>query len=301
MKITGNYNGQKLVVALGFFDSVHKGHRELVAQTVALAKKLDAKPAVFTFSGNPYFVKDDKRGVVLTFDERVALLLEIGVDFVISAQPTPQFFGGSPKEFLDSLCTSFDVAGFTSGTDYSFGKNAEGNVEYLQSYCAEKGIAFSSVSLVKMDGKKIATRDIAALIEQGRVDDAAAELGYGYFLQGTVLAGRGEGKRNSVPTVNLDITPGKVVPKRGVYATETEIDGKVFSSVTNVGAHPTYQDFTENVETFVLDFDGDVYGKTVKVSFKKFLREVQTFSSPCELRAQIGKDAEASRGAQWKI
>lgn len=301
MKITDGYKGEKLVLALGFFDSLHKGHEDLIGRTKALARDIGAKSAVFTFAGNPYFVKAEDRNVVLTFDERVKKLLDMGVDYVVSAVPTKAFFAMDRQEFLDGILREYNVVGFASGTDYAFGKGALGNADYLSEYATQKGLTYASVPLTVLNGEKVATRDIVRHITDGRVDEASYLLGYGYFLSGEVRRGRGDGKRSCVPTVNLDFGTEKVVPARGVYATETEIDGQVYCSVTNVGHHPTYQDFTENVETFVLDFDGDVYGKEIKVSFKKYIRDITAFSSPDELRARILKDAEISRNTEWKI
>lgn len=301
MKISGNYEGEKLICALGFFDSIHAGHKSLICDTVMLAKKEGVRSALFTFSDNPYLLKGSDRKVILTYSEREKIAIEAGVDYVISAPPTTEFFSKSPEEFLEELVKKFNVIGFTSGEDYTFGKGAKGDANYLKDYATRRDLVYFCSPLIEDTGEKIATRSIAALIEKGDVARASKLLGYCFFIEGKVTRGRGDGRRECVPTANVDYPEEKIRLKDGVYATETVLDGKIYASVTNVGNHPTFQDFTANVETFILDFEGDAYGKEIKICFKEYLREIKTFNTKEELKNQILKDSERARTLRWKI
>lgn len=291
---------EKCVIALGFFDAVHRGHVKVLDACVRLAKEKNVPAMAFTFECNPVeFVsgKDDK--LVCTYKERIEKFSDIGIDFVLKAPCERSFFDIKPEEFLDKLVESFGVKGIVCGRDYRFGKFGEGCVDLLAQYCAVHDINLTILDELSERGQKIGSRDIKAYVKDGDMDRVNNLLGYKFSLSGTVMHGRGDGKKHLFPTINIEIPQEKVVPKRGVYFTRVSFMGETYKGITNVGSHPTMGDMNDNVETYVLDFDGDLYGKTVTVEFLAFLRDIKKFANVSELKEQIGKDVDMARSLKW--
>lgn len=283
-------NNKKIVIALGFFDAVHKGHVEVITAGVKLSKKLRVDSAVFTFSSNPakFFKKESK--LLCLINERKEKFSALGVDTVVCAPCSQEFFDIEPIDFLKKLKNDLNVVGIVCGYDYTFGKFGKGDINFIEGFCQENSIEFSVVDKVVLSGIKVSSRDIRAFIENGEIELANYHLGYNYTLSGKVIKGRGEGKKSLYPTINFEFPQEKVLPKSGVYATKTLIDGIWYACVTNVGTHPTFDDYSENIETYVIDFEGDLYGKIISVSFVQRLRDISKFNSVEELKAQISKD-----------
>ncbi|MBQ2714250.1 MAG: bifunctional riboflavin kinase/FAD synthetase [Clostridia bacterium] len=293
-------NIEECVLALGFFDAVHRGHVRVLSTCVALAKELETVPVAFTFDCNPSnFVKDKDDKLICSYSERLDRFSDIGIKKVLSAPCEKKFFDIKPIDFLDFLRDRFHAKGIVCGYDYRFGAGGVGDVAYLKEYCEKNGIILRLVDELRESDQKIGSSNIKEFIKSGLIEKANSFLGYNYFVSGKVLSGRGDGKKLVVPTVNLSMPNDKVVPKRGVYYTLVKVDEIVYKGLTNVGAHPTFCDNNENVETFILDFNGDLYGKTIRVEFVSFLREIEKFSTPQELREQIIKDELKVRSAKW--
>ncbi len=288
-------NTAQTVIALGFFDAVHRGHVKVINECITTAKKLKVESSVFTFENNPadFFKKDSK--LLCTLKERKEKFNELGVDNVVCAPCNSKFFETSPIDFLNHLKDNLNVVGIVCGVDYTYGKNGSGNVESLIKYCKENDIACVVVDKVLSNGIKISSSNIRNTVENGELDIANSLLGYKYSVCGMVKKGRGEGKKSLFPTINIDFPEYKAIPKEGVYATKTVICEKEYASVTNIGAHPTFEDYTKNIETYVIDFEGDLYGEEVTVSFIKKLREISKFESIELLKKQICKDITEAR------
>jgi len=276
------------VLALGFFDCVHRGHRHLFAYAKALARKRSLPLAVITFENDPFAVLGKHAKPIYDYETRKGLLKECGVDLVVRARFDAAFMSLSACEFTAKLARSLSPEAIVCGDDYRFGAGALGTPDTLRHEFGE-GIVHV-VEFLSSNGQKISSGSIRAMIGDGQIEQANELLGKPYFMSGQVLHGRGVGSAHHVPTANIEIDTTLIAPKNGVYGTVAEVDGKEYYAVTNVGAKPTFGVANESVETYIVDFDGDLYGKTIRVAFLKRLRDVQCFSDTQELYQQIEKD-----------
>ncbi len=281
---------EKCVIALGFFDAVHIGHECVLSECVLQAKEMHVTPFAFTFDNNPCtYVKQKTERLISSFDERLKRFSSIGIEAVLSAPCEESFFELTPIQFLEKL-KAFGALGIVCGRDYTFGAGGKGDVFTLEQYCSKNDIKLFVVNEKQVNDNKVSSSTIKDLIKTGDINQANKLLGYNYSISGTVIKGRGDGGKYLFPTMNLSLPNEKVLPKTGVYYTKAKIDDKTYKSITNVGAHPTFNDVTENIETYVLDFTGDLYGKHVEIEFIDYLREIKKFDSVDDLKAQISHD-----------
>ena len=282
---------QKTIFALGFFDGVHLGHQVLQDECVRLASALDAEPAAITFDRHPQSLfAPNPPALINTNADRDALLRSYGIRHIHRLEVTREVMSTCWQDFLLMLLTQ-GGAGFVCGDDFRFGHKGAGNAERLQQFCSENHLPCVIVPEQRMDGARISSTRIRGLIESGDMETAAKFLGHPHVLGGEVVAGRQLGRTIGVPTANILIPEGVVVPKLGVYACTCCLDGKTYVAVTNVGSRPTVGGHQVRAESWILDFAGDLYGKHITLHFHKFLRPEQKFSSLEELKANIQQDA----------
>lgn len=285
-------NNKKICLALGFFDCMHLGHRAIADRTKTLARMLDAQPAIFTFAEDIGKSLEGKSRQIYTFGERKTLFDSCGIENIV-AYPFDEKTRNTDKlDFLSGLTEKYEISAFSCGEDYTFGRGKEGDVEFLKSFCNEKNIVCEVVPLVEYKSEKISSTRIKEFLAAGNVAEANLLLSENYFIENAVVRGRGEGHRFGFPTANVFVPADKFLPKEGVYATVISIDGKTYRSVTNVGQKPTFNDFEPTVEVLIKDFDGNLYGRKVKLSFVKFLRDIKKFDSPEQLNDRIHKDLQ---------
>ncbi len=273
------------VLALGFFDGVHLGHRELLKQAKNKATELGLPLGVFTFASSGSI----KSGALRIYgdDEKAHILSELSVDFVVFAD-FERLSVVSAEEFVrrvltDELRARVAVAGF----NYRFGKGASGDAEALSHLMAAMGAQALICEEYLLDGKTVSTTRIREALAAGNIKEAERLLGAPYRIAGKVCHGRGEGKRLGFPTLNTELKDGMLLPKRGVYHTAIKLDGKIYSSLTNVGTCPTFDPRAAHLETYILDFRGDLYDEDISIYFIDYLREERRFSSEKELIMQI--------------
>ncbi len=276
-----------IALALGFFDCIHLGHKRLVERAIECSEgDENLLSALFTFSNDPnVFLAHRKQ--IYNFDERCCVLEGMGLEVLLHAKFTKEFCNMSKDEFLNMLISNFNVKYMICGADYTFGKGAEGNVEHLQRFCQEHKIKLIVEPYEKMYGEKLSTRSLKKLVSWGDVKRINACLSEPYFMLGTVEHGRHDGTKLGFPTANISPSSDKLPLGYGIYATITQIDGKMYPSMTNVGAKPTMKDNSCTVETHVFNFDKDIYGKQIKVSFLQKTRDIVKFDSIDELVAQL--------------
>lgn len=282
---------EPIVLCLGFFDCVHRGHNALVQRARLFAKIECAKCAVFTFTDNPLsrLGKGDKE--IFTYEERLFRLWQLGADVVVKAQPDEKFFATKADEFLDNLFERFNIVAVTAGTDYTYGAGAAGNADTLKEYCRKHGADCYIVDMIEYaQGKKIASREIREMVKNGEIERVNALMPLPYIVAGKVVKGRHDGAAIGTPTANVDIPDEKLPAASGVYDTNVLIDGVRLRAVTNVGEHPTFGDSHYNVESYILHWKDNIYGKFIVVEFLKRLRDVKKFDTKEELSAQIAKD-----------
>ena len=287
------------VIALGFFDGVHRGHGALLSKTVERARELGVTPAVFTFdrppkevvTGKPVYLinsPEDRRGLI----ERI-----YGIHDVILAPFDQAMMTMRWEDYIRMLIRDYGAVHFVAGHDHHFGHKNEGSPELLQAKCRELGLGCDIIPKVEIEGITVSSTYIRRLVELGQISRANRFLGHPHTLTGTVRHGRGIGSSQLFPTANLIIPPHVLVPSHGVYATRATLeDGSCYAAVTNVGTRPTVQNGSDiTVEACLLDFQGDLYGKQLRLEFYEHLRQEVRFDSLDALRAQIQSDADATR------
>ena len=284
-------NKKPVILALGYFDSVHLGHKSVIGCAVSKAKALDISAVVFTFKGNlRAYLNGDKETYVFNAEERERLILDLGVDSVYFAQASKEFLSLSATEFLDFINSVYDIKAYVSGKDYRFGKNASGDISFLKDYANSKGQEVITVEDVNFNDEKISTTRIKKLLANGDVEGANALLGFNYFIAGSIVKDRGIGKTLGFPTANIETDIERQPLKKGVYVGKAIIENKEYTALINYGDRPTFNEKKAVLEAYFIDFNGDLYGEKIKVSFIKFIREIKAFSSKEELSEQIKKD-----------
>ena len=288
---------QRIIYALGFFDGVHLGHQALLRETVKLAAQVEAIPGAVTFSSHPDGLVLGKTPELLNAGEdRNALLGAYGMKSILELPFDEDVKNTHWSSFLEQLVEA-GAAGFVCGDDFRFGSGGLGTPKKLEAFCKKRGLPYAIVPQQKMDGERVSSTRTRALLEQGEMEQVNRLLGHPHVLSGEVVPGRGLGHTIGIPTANVLIPEGVVVPKLGVYATCAVVEGKRYSAVTNIGSRPTVGGHQVRAESWLLDFDGDLYGKRILLTFLKFLRPEQKFDSLEELKAQILKDAQQTR--EW--
>ncbi len=290
---------EKRVIALGFFDGVHIGHAALLRRVTERAKELNAIPCALTFDSHPEKIILGTGAPLLTsVEERSDLMRRLyGMQEVIVTPFDDTLMHMNWQDFVtDLLIARHNAVHLVVGHDFHFGYMGEGNPQRLQQLCFQLGIGCDVVPAVPLDDIIVSSSYIRTLVAQGAMERAAWFLGHPYILTDQVRHGKKLGTRLGFPTLNLQIPAGCVIPAFGAYATKVWIDEVPYSAATNVGVRPTV-DNNKNVtvEASLLDFSGDLYGKTVRVEFHSLLRPEQKFDSPDALRAQVLQDIEHVR------
>ena len=288
-------NNVDIVIALGFFDSIHVGHTSIIKKAQELAKDLRACSAVFTFENDIDKVVGGSTGLVLTFEERLKKLSKLSVDSVVSTVFTKEFSKLSPFEFFNLLVENFNVKAIACGRDYRFGYKGSGDVELMKGLCIDRGIHLLVVDDVTLNLTRVSTTQIKEFLLQGNIQKANILLGENYSISGVVTRGRAVGREMGFPTANVLIASEKLKIKNGVYKTRVEIDGKEYKCITNYGARPTFNLEEVLTETYIDGFKGDLYDKNITIYFDEYIRECVKFDSVEQLILQLQKDVEKIR------
>ena len=283
---------QGTIYALGFFDGVHLGHQALLSACCRLAREQGCKAAAVTFSSHPdTLVLGKTPRLINSIEDRVRLLKEAGMDHVV-VLPFDEAMQHMPwEDFLALLREKHDAAGLVCGHDFRFGNKGAGNAARMAAFCRDNAMACAVVPEQKIDGVTVSSTHIRALLEEGDVESAMRFLGHPHELSGQVVSGRQLGRTLGIPTANILIPEGVTVLRHGVYACKAQMEEKTYLAVTNVGNRPTVGGHRVTVEPWLLDFSGDLYGKTITLHFHHFLRPEEKFDSLDVLKAQIQKDA----------
>ena len=287
---------EKTIYALGFFDGVHKGHQALLNACCKLAEENGCQSGAVTFDLHPETrLSGAAPALINRLPDRSRLLKHFGADTFVSFPFTDSLRKKPWWEFLQMLQEQFGAVGFVCGDDFRFGYKGQGNAQSLQTYCKENGLSCAVVPEQTLDGTRISSTHIRQLLKDGNVAEAARFLGHPHILSGLVVEGQMIGRTIDVPTANLEVPEYVQLPKNGVYACKTAIDGKEYPAVTNIGCRPTVGGHHVTVEAWILDFDGYLYGQELTLAFYAFLREEKKFSSLEELKEEIQKNAAQTR------
>lgn len=288
-----------VVIALGFFDSVHKGHRAVIGTAGRLASGLGAETAIFSFSENLKKALGKEEKIVYTSSERRKILTDMGVKEIYFAPASKEFLSMDKEEFLDFLSGLYDVKGYVCGKDYTFGRFGEGDADYLINYAREHGRLAVICDDVEEYGKKISTTEIKKLLAEGKLREANELLGERYSITGTVFEDRKIGHKLGFPTVNIKIDPDKARLKDGVYAGRVKIDDKNYRAIINYGARPTFGLDGKLVEAHIVEFDGMLYGNELTISFDDFMRSIVKFENADELKDRLEQDLREIRSGKY--
>ena len=282
---------KKIIYALGYFDGVHLGHKALLDACRKLAEKASCQWGVVTFLGHPdTLVQGKAPGLINTDRDRKKLLCQLHTDTILELPFDEQLMAMPWQDFLSMLVKEQHAAGFVCGSDFRFGKGGQGNAQLLEDYCRQKQLSCCTVEQQYLDDVRISSTHIRNLLEQGNLGDANRFLGHPHFLSGTVVTGKQLGRTIGVPTANL-LYPSELVKlPYGVYACRVETEGKAYAAVTNIGTRPTVSGEGVTVESWLLDFSGELYGKELEISFLEYLRPEYKFPNLSELQKQIQKD-----------
>ena len=287
----------KTIYALGFFDGVHIGHAALLKKSRELALENHCRCGAVTFGTHPETLVHHQAPVLLNAPRDRELLLRerFAMDTVVTL-PFDEHMRTMPWEnFLEMLCRDYEAAGFVCGDDFRFGFKGQGNAALLEEYCRERGIPCAVVPEQTLDGIRVSSSYIRSQIETGDMATAVRFLGHPHILRGTVVPGKQLGRTLGVPTANLRLIPGMVVPRFGVYACRCIIDGKAYPAVTNVGTRPTVEGQSVTVEPWILDYSGDLYGREITLEFYYFIRPEKKFPDLNALKEEIHRNAEETR------
>lgn len=286
------------IIAIGSFDGIHLGHQRLIHTVVNESVKRNRLSLIFTFSNHPSDVLQNKTSVqkLITNEQKCKLIEHFNVDYIYLRPFTKKFLMLTPKEFIEKvLVKQIRAKLIIVGFNFRFGYRGEGTVQTLRDYSMEFGYDVIEIPPIIYDDILVSSTEIRKLISNGNVDKAKKLLGRPYSVHGTIVKGKQIGRTIGFPTINLSLTADYVVPKRGVYITETDLGGKKYQSVTSVGYNPTFNGQNITIETFIFDFNKNVYGEEAEVFFLQKIRDEIKFSGIDELIKRIKTDVEIAR------
>ena len=286
------------VLTLGVFDGLHFGHQRIMQTVVDRAKAVDAMATAITFDPHPRAVLHPESAPPLlqTLDQRLANFEVLGIEQAIVVPFTREFAAQPAEDFLNNIIHDrLHAKEVYLGKGFAFGRNRGGNIELLRKMSGKLGFTADEIDEIQLRGMRISSSKIRKLLDEGRVNLARRMLGRPYGVEGVIIRGNRRGHTIGFPTANLK-PHNRVIPRYGVYATATLIDGKWRKSITNIGVRPTFESDSEpSIESYIFDFDGDLYGDVLRVRFLYRIRDERKFNGIDALKAQIEKDTRRAR------
>lgn len=280
-------------ITIGNFDGVHLGHQALIAELFTHARQDKVLAVALTFWPHPrvYFTQEVEGFYLNDRTEKNELLAKTGLDVILCLPFNQQLADLDTQQFLRKLNSLVPLKGLLVGENFALGKGRQGTGNVLQSVCSAMGVPCLDIPPVMLDGQVISSQRIRQTLDSGEVEQTARLLGRSYVLTGYVAPGKHRGAKLGFPTANLYFDIQRKLPRFGVYATFVEVDGLIYQGVTSVGIRPTFDDGRfPSVETLLLDFDADIYGKLIQVKFVKFLRDEIKYDQIEDLIDQIEQD-----------
>jgi riboflavin kinase/FMN adenylyltransferase len=286
-----------MVLTIGVFDGVHLGHQALIAEMVRQAKQTGAVSGVITFAGHPRLVlgKHKELPHLTSLEQRVRLLEAKGADRVIVLTFTKELADLPAAEFIGQLVKQLGMRHLVIGPDFALGKGREGDIDSLRALGEKLGFTVTVAPPLVKNGYKVSSTRIRKAMAESKMANVHDLLGRYFSLEGEVVKGEGRGARLGIPTANIEIPPDQALPADGVYATIACIDDQPMASITNIGTRPTFGGGQRTVETHLLDYRGDLYGRRLEIAIIEQIRPEKKFAAAEELLVQIKDDITMSR------
>ena len=291
------------VVTMGNFDGIHLGHQALVLRSLEEARHRNVASVVLTFDPHPLKVLAPARAprLILTPEDKIELLQHLGIDVVINQRFDSSFASLDAEEFVRRFIVNrLKAKKIWVGRDLRFGHGRKGDVEQLVRLGEELDFEVGIVEPILVNGVRVSSSQIRQAIEAGRVDEARSSLGRYHFISGTVVEGNRRGRDLGFPTANI-ASCTEVIPSDGIYATLFHIGQERWLSVSSIGVNPTFGAGPRTVESYMLNFDRDIYGKKIKLAFVKKIREEKKFADVASLIAQIQEDVRSARAVFYSL
>ena len=290
-------NDKDSVLTIGVFDGVHRGHQSLIGKVIGEARAKGMSAGVLTFRNHPDSVLNPnfQPQYITSIVERIRLIKELGVDFVVPVTFDMEVAGLKARRFVELLRGKLRMRGLVVGPDFAMGYKREGNVRMLSSLGDEMGFEVSVVDLLSQGGDAVHSTSIRKAIVEGSVGDAAKKLGRNFSISGTVVAGEKLGRTLGYPTANVEVGADMAVPGDGIYATMALVDGERHMAATSIGTRPTFDGKGRTIEAFLLEFDNNLYNRQLRLEFVHRLRDELKFDSVDDLLKQMELDVEQTR------
>lgn len=285
-------------ISIGVFDGVHRGHEELVRHLLAEAATRKLTGGIVTFHPSPITVlrPDVPLSYLESLEQRVELLRQLGVEFVSVLQFTSEVAQVSARDFIRLLVEEANMRLLVVGEDFALGRGREGTAERLREFGEEDGFEVVTVPLLAAGDDRVSSTRVRAALADGEMEEVAELLGRSYTLRGPVVHGDERGRAIGIPTLNVGVSPDRALPPNGVYVTRATLpDGRQFEACTNIGMQPTFDGTRWQVETHLLDFEGDLYDAVVSIELLKRLRDEHKFDGVDALLTQIHADLDETR------
>ncbi|WP_027414649.1 bifunctional riboflavin kinase/FAD synthetase [Aneurinibacillus terranovensis] len=298
--LASDFHGGECVLAMGYFDGVHIGHRRVIQQAIDCARSLGVPAAVMTFDPHPREVlgQSGYTQYLTPLEEKLKQLDKMGVDMAYVVNFDISFAAIYPEDFIDEFLMRLHPKHIVVGFDYTFGHKGAGTAFTLQEH-ARGRYQLDVISPINRFGEKVSSTLIREYLYSGKIKEANQFLGRPYRVSGFVGHGEKRGRTIGFPTANIDLAAPYIIPKNGVYGVRVWYDGRAYNGVMNVGIKPTFENERKfkTLEVFILDFMGDLYGKQLDVEFLFFIREEQKFSGVEALISRIQQDVDVASAA----
>ena len=286
-----------LAIALGTFDGVHIGHRNVILEAVKLAKQHDGKSAVFTFANHPLSIIAPNHKPLIINDTlaKIRDIEKLGVDYLFNVEFTPELCKMSPENFIKMLYENLAPKYLVTGPNYSFGAKGKGNPDLLREFGNQYGFKVYTHHFVYCQNNMVSSTLIRRALLEGNLDIANEMLGHAFSIDEKVIHGKERGRKLGFPTANLAIKENRVMLPNGVYVVYAYVDGKRYDAIASIGTNPTFSDISRRVEVNIFNFHQDIYDKIIRVDFVKAIRREIKFTSVDALLKQMHKDVAVSK------